>query len=112
MLSLAFVMRVFQPLFGIILTLLVWITAVPLSAQAASSAAIRAYDDVESSSKDFSNQNLIRAEFANAKLKGANFSGADLRGAPVELIQKIRAVRALRKHAPCFFFQEISKAGL
>lgn len=74
-------MRVFQPLFGIILTLLVWVMAVPLSAQAASSAAIRAYDDVESSSKDFSNQSLIRAEFANARLKGANFSGADLRGA-------------------------------
>ena len=74
-------MRVFQPLFGIILTLLMWVMAVPLAAQAASSAAIRAYDDVESSSKDFSNQSLIRAEFANARLKGANFSGADLRGA-------------------------------
>lgn len=50
-------------------------------AEAASSAAIRAYDDVEAASKDYSGQNLVRAEFNDAKLAKANFSGADLRGA-------------------------------
>lgn len=50
-------------------------------ADAASSAAIRAYDDVEASSQDFSGQNLVRAEFNDAKLAAANFSRADLRGA-------------------------------
>jgi uncharacterized protein YjbI with pentapeptide repeats len=50
-------------------------------ANAASSAAIRAYDDVEAATQDFSGQTLIRAEFNDAKLAKANFSGADLRGA-------------------------------
>lgn len=48
---------------------------------AASSAAIRAFDDVSIETKDYSGQNLARAEFSNAKLSKADFSGADLRGA-------------------------------
>ncbi|NEQ27059.1 MAG: pentapeptide repeat-containing protein [Microcoleus sp. SIO2G3] len=53
----------------------------PLPATAASSAAIRAYDDAETATKDYAGQNLVRAEFSNAKLENANFSRADLRGA-------------------------------
>lgn len=51
-----------------------------LPAVAASSAAIRAYDDVAIASKDFAGQNLQQAEFSNAQLSSANFSKADLRG--------------------------------
>jgi uncharacterized protein YjbI with pentapeptide repeats len=47
---------------------------------AASSAAIRAYDDVAVEGKDFHGQRLAMAEFANVKLIQANFQGADLRG--------------------------------
>jgi uncharacterized protein YjbI with pentapeptide repeats len=74
-------MRVFQPLLAFCLAFLVLMTAPPLSAQAASSAAIRAFDDVNATTKDFSNQQLLQAEFSNAKLADANFSGSDLRGA-------------------------------
>jgi uncharacterized protein YjbI with pentapeptide repeats len=73
-------MRV-RHLLGIFVALLVLVTCLPLPAQAASSAAIRAYDDVMADTKDFSGQNLVQAEFSNAKLSEANFSGADLRGA-------------------------------
>jgi uncharacterized protein YjbI with pentapeptide repeats len=52
-----------------------------LPAQAASSAAIRAFDDVQNTAKDYAGQSLLKAEFGDAKLAGANFSGADLRGA-------------------------------
>jgi uncharacterized protein YjbI with pentapeptide repeats len=64
-------------LFGIFLSFLFW---VPHPAYAASSAAIRAYDDQATASKDFAGKNLQQAEFSDAKLSGANFSGADLRG--------------------------------
>jgi uncharacterized protein YjbI with pentapeptide repeats len=47
---------------------------------AASSAAIRAYDDLQVVGKDFSGQSLPKAEFANVKLIKANFSATDLRG--------------------------------
>jgi uncharacterized protein YjbI with pentapeptide repeats len=77
----SFTMRVLQRLLGWVMTLWVMATALPLPAQAASSAAIRAYDDVSAATKDFSGQNLVRAEFSDAKLQEANFSGADLRGA-------------------------------
>lgn len=63
------------------MVLLVAMVALPLPVQAASSAAIRAFDDVEISGKDYSGQNLVQAQFANARLEGANFSNADLRGA-------------------------------
>ena len=53
----------------------------PDAAIAASSAAIRAYDDVNVTTEDFSGQDLMQAEFNNARLAGANFSNADLRGA-------------------------------
>ena len=59
-----------------------WLLATsPLPAQAASSAAIRAYDDVEGVTKDYAGQSLIRSEFNDARLESANFAGADLRGA-------------------------------
>ncbi|MDY6784941.1 MAG: pentapeptide repeat-containing protein [Cyanobacteriota bacterium] len=53
----------------------------PLPALAASSAAIRAYDDVKVTTQDFSGKDLQEAEFAQIKLKGANFSKANLHGA-------------------------------
>jgi Pentapeptide repeats (8 copies) len=74
-------MRIFRQLLSIVILFLILITPLPPSAEAASSAAIRAYDDAEVSGKDYSGQNLIQAEFSDAKLKEANFSGADLRGA-------------------------------
>ncbi|MBD1864774.1 MULTISPECIES: pentapeptide repeat-containing protein [Trichocoleus] len=73
-------MRVLRPLLGILICLLALVT-VPLPTQAASSAAIRAYDDVKSVVKDFSGQDLAKAEFSNAKLVEANFSNANLQGA-------------------------------
>lgn len=74
-------MRVVQHLFGILAILLVLVLGMPLPSLAASSAAIRSYDDVQTITKDFSGQELLQAEFSNAKLAGANFSGANLRGA-------------------------------
>ncbi len=77
-------MRVFQSclqsLWCFLLAVSIVFTTLPLPAQAASSAAIRAYDDAEAV-KDYSGQTLIRAEFGAVKLKGANFSGADMQGA-------------------------------
>lgn len=57
------------------------LTAAPVPVMAASSAAIRAFDDVQADTKDYAGQDLVRAEFANVRLANANFSGADLRGA-------------------------------
>jgi uncharacterized protein YjbI with pentapeptide repeats len=74
-------MRVFQCLFGISIAFLLWITGPMLPAYAASSAAVRAYDDIEVTTQDYSGKSLIMAEFNNAKLVKANFSHADLRGA-------------------------------
>jgi uncharacterized protein YjbI with pentapeptide repeats len=74
-------MRAVQYLFGIFITLLLFVSVLPFPAQAASSAAIRAYDDVEAVTKDYSKQSLVQAEFSNVRLKDANFSAADLRGA-------------------------------
>lgn len=74
--------RIRRPLLEIFfITLLVLVTVLPLPAFAASSAAIRAYDDVNNTTKDYSGQSLIKAEFSNAKLEDANFSSANLRGA-------------------------------
>jgi uncharacterized protein YjbI with pentapeptide repeats len=74
-------MRVLQPLLGIFIALLILLTVLPLPAQAASSAAVRAYDDVNANTRDFSGQSLVKAEFSNAKLENASFSGANLQGA-------------------------------
>ncbi len=52
-----------------------------LPAHAASSAAIRAFDDVQLRTKDYAGQSLVQAEFSDARLEGASFEGADLRGA-------------------------------
>jgi len=51
-----------------------WLLFFPASAQAASSAAIRAYDDVNATTKDFSGQSLVKAEFNNAKLENASLA--------------------------------------
>jgi uncharacterized protein YjbI with pentapeptide repeats len=51
------------------------------SATAASSAAIRAYDDVTPTTKRYVGASLVQAQFNNATLEGADFSDADLRGA-------------------------------
>lgn len=74
-------MRFIQILCGVVISVCIALTALPMSAQAASSAAIRAYDDVKAAAKDYSGQTLIRAEFNDARLPQANFSGADLQGA-------------------------------
>jgi uncharacterized protein YjbI with pentapeptide repeats len=74
-------MRVLHYFLGFCLALLLWVQCSILPAQAASSAAIRAYDDFQTSGQDYSGHSLVQAEFIDAKLKGANFSGADLRGA-------------------------------
>jgi uncharacterized protein YjbI with pentapeptide repeats len=55
--------------------------ALPSIARAASSAAIRAYDDVVITNKAFAGQDLQAAEFAEANLKNADFHDANLRGA-------------------------------
>ena len=72
-----FMTKLLVGLLGIFLSVLFW---VPMPAHAASSAAIRAYDDVAIASKNFAGKNLQQAEFSDAKLSGADFSGADLRG--------------------------------
>jgi len=72
-------MRVLQPLLKSSLPYSYWLLFFRFPT-AASSAAIRAYDDVHATTKDFSGQSLMKAEFNNAKLENANFSGADLRG--------------------------------
>ncbi|WP_404790816.1 pentapeptide repeat-containing protein [Altericista sp. CCNU0014] len=64
-------------LWSVVLIAMLW---VPLPAYGASSAAIRAYDDVAIASKNFAGKNLQQAEFSDAQLSGADFSGADLRG--------------------------------
>ncbi len=64
---------------AIVLTIAILIF--PQPAQAGSSSLIRAYDDQEVVSKDFSGKSLIQAQFANEDLGNSNFSNADLRGA-------------------------------
>jgi len=78
---LTFTMRILRDCLGILIALLILLTVLPLPADAASSAAIRSYDDVKATTKDYAGQSLLKAEFSNAKLEDANFSGADLRGA-------------------------------
>jgi hypothetical protein len=73
-------MRLFRLFFGLLIALLLSVHILPGVAYAASSAAIRAIDDNETITKDFSGQSLVKAEFADANFKDANFSGADLRG--------------------------------
>jgi uncharacterized protein YjbI with pentapeptide repeats len=60
---------------------LLMVLAFPLPAEAASSAAIRAYDDVKVTTQDFAGKDLQAAEFAQVKLKRANFRKANLHGA-------------------------------
>ncbi len=80
-----YVMFTVQRLMGCALPVLLAIAVIigvrPDAVMAASSAAIRAYDDVNVTGQDFSGESLVQAEFNNARLAGANFSGADLRGA-------------------------------
>lgn len=72
--------KYFQRLAAIVLALVILLF--PLSAQAASSSAIGrgVSDESELTGKDFSGQNLQKAEFSNANLENTNFSNADLRG--------------------------------
>jgi len=73
-------MRVPKPLLSFLLSVLILLAgANPVFA--ASSAAIRAYDDVKAEVKNYAGQNLVRSEFGDSNLQGANFEGADLRGA-------------------------------
>ncbi|WP_263971028.1 pentapeptide repeat-containing protein [Leptolyngbya sp. NIES-2104] len=67
-------------LFGFLLAVLFMI-GLSQPVEAASSGAIRAIDDFAAQTKDYSGQNLVRAEFSNARLAGSDFHGADLRGA-------------------------------
>lgn len=66
---------------GLFIAFLVMIAVPSLPAQAASSGAIRAYDDLQPSAKNYSGQDLVRSEFGDADLRNANFTEADLRGA-------------------------------
>lgn len=52
-----------------------------LTAIAASSSAIKVYDSLDASKRDFSGQSLVQLELNSADLEGANFKDADLRGA-------------------------------
>lgn len=72
-----FMTKLLIGLLGILLSVVFWL---PMPVHAASSAAIRAFDDVAIASKNFAGKNLQQAEFSDAKLSGADFSGADLRG--------------------------------
>lgn len=74
-------MRVFQFFLGLIVFCFVVLAALPSPSLAASSAAIRAFDDVQANTKNYAEQDLAKAEFANVRLENANFSGANLRGA-------------------------------
>ena len=68
----------------VLLAGLAWVTGWLLSTApvwAASSAAIRAYDDVTVASRQFAGQDLSQAEFSGTDLGQANFQGANLRGA-------------------------------
>jgi uncharacterized protein YjbI with pentapeptide repeats len=65
---------------GVLIFFSIVILGLPLPVHAASSAAIRAYDDVDTASKSFVGQNLQQAEFSDAHLSGADFNHADLRG--------------------------------
>ncbi|MEC4805663.1 MAG: pentapeptide repeat-containing protein [Jaaginema sp. PMC 1079.18] len=64
-----------------IVVLISFTLALPSIAQAASSAAIRAYDDIVVTSKNFADQDLRAAEFAEVKLINADFSNANMQGA-------------------------------
>lgn len=74
-------MHLLRRCFGLFLAFLLMFVSIVEPANAASSAAIRAYDDVSPNSQDYSGQDLERAEFSNTKLANANFSRANLRGA-------------------------------
>lgn len=75
-------MKVWQRLLkGMVLAIAIALVTAPTAAWAASSAAIRAFDDAEANRQDYSGQSLIQAEFASVRLKGVSFRGADLRGA-------------------------------
>lgn len=73
-----------RSLVGLVLGWAIAITAVgmllPGGAIAASSAAIRSFDDAQVVNKNFAGQNLRQAEFAAENLDDADFSGADLQG--------------------------------
>lgn len=74
-------MRKFQRFIGIFSALMLLFALSCAPVQAASSAAIRAFDDVEKVVDNYAGQNLIKVEFGDASLKGVDFSSADLRGA-------------------------------
>ncbi len=73
-------MRLLRYCFGFFLALFLGFASIA-PAQAASSAAIRAFDDVSVQQLNYAGQDLTLAEFSNARLAHADFSGADLRGA-------------------------------
>lgn len=66
--------------FGLLLMVMMMLSF-PGTAEAASSGAIRAIDDVQATTKNYAGKNLIRMEFSAARLSGSDFSNADLRGA-------------------------------
>ncbi|ERN42611.1 putative low-complexity protein [Rubidibacter lacunae KORDI 51-2] len=53
----------------------------PIPAGAATSTAVRSFNDAKVETKDYAGQSLIEVEFSGADLEDANFSDADLRGA-------------------------------
>ena len=74
-------MSVIRLFIGCLLAVIIGTATLALPVWAASSASIRAYDDVKvDGNKNYSGQALIQAEFNNAKLDHADFSQADMRG--------------------------------
>lgn len=74
-------MCILKSFLKVLLIVLVSISVLSLPVHAASSSLIRAYDDLNPTSNNFSGQNLQEAEFSSTKLEGADFSTANLQGA-------------------------------
>ncbi len=73
-------MQLFQKLFALVLIAALALNLQTAPAEAASSAAIRAYDNVDTSSKDFVGKNLRMAEFSDTHLDDVNFKNAQMQG--------------------------------
>ena len=74
-------MSIVRVCFSILLAGLLCLNLRVMPVQAASAAAIRAYDNIDTSSKDFVGRNLQMAEFSDAHLDDADFSKALMQGA-------------------------------
>ncbi len=74
------VMRFLRPMLTMVLMAALVFNVQIAPAQAGSSAAVRAYDNVDTSSKDFVGRDLRQAEFSDAHLDQVNFTKAQMQG--------------------------------